>query len=351
MIFGKKAHLIGLDIGSRAIKLGEVAQKKGHRILKKFGMAKLPQGAIVEGRIKEPRVVADAIKGLVKQLKVREKNVATSIAGYSVIIKKIVVRKMYDEEFQDSVQYEAEQYFPFDLEDVNIDFHIIGEHEANPNQMNVMLVAAKKEVVDDHIELLRMADLNPCVIDVDVFALERAFEDCYLQEEKSVALIDIGANRLNVNIVKNNVSAFTRDVAIGGEEITREIASRFNCPFEEAEHIKLGKATDRVDQKDLQDIFFSFISNWSNEIRRVIDFYYSTYPDEEIKRIILSGGAVQTDGFIRHLQADTSIEAEMFEPFSYLKINEKDHDMAYLRRIAPQAAICMGLAARRVDDK
>jgi type IV pilus assembly protein PilM len=351
MVFRRKDHLIGIDVGSRAIKLGEIEEKKGQRILKKFGLVNLPQGAIVEGRVKEPEVVVDKIKGLVKELKVVEQNVATSISGYSVIIKKIVVGKTSDEELQESIQYEAEQYIPFDVEDVNIDFEILGEHEVNPNQMNVMLVAAKKEVIDEYVDLFEMADLSPCVIDVDVFTLENVFEDSYLQEEKSVALIDIGANKLNVNIVKNNVSAFTRDVAIGGEEITREIVSRFGCSFEEAEEIKLGNVTDKVPPEDLQEIFLSFISNWSGEIRRVIDFYYSTYPDENISRIMLSGGATRTSGFLEHLASETSIEVEMLDPFRTLEVSEKHHDIDYLKRVASQAAICMGLASRRVDDK
>ncbi|NVM21458.1 MAG: type IV pilus assembly protein PilM [Desulfobacterales bacterium] len=351
MFFRKKDHLIGLDIGSRTIKLAEVVRKKGRRILQKFGMANLPEGAIVEGRIKEPGVVAGTIRQLVRDLKVKEQNVATSVAGYSVIIKKIVTGKMSDEELQDSIQYEAEQYIPFDVKDVNIDFQILEEHEANPNQMNVMLVAAKKEVINEYVSLIETANLNLCVIDVDVFALETAFEENYFDKENNVALIDIGANKLNVNIIRNNVSAFTRDVDIGGEEITREIVSRFDCSFEEAEGIKFRPATGKMPKEELQEIFSSFISKWSGEIRRVIDFYYSTYPDVEIKRIIVSGGAIQSPGLVEYLGTETSIEVEMFDPFITLDINEKKHDMGYLRRIAPQAAICMGLASRRVNDK
>jgi len=350
MIFAKKNHLIGLDIGSRTIKLGEVLQKKG-RVLQKFGMTDLPQGVIVEGRIKEPAVVVDAIKGLVKDLKVKEQNVATSVAGYSVIIKRIVVGKMTEEELQDTIQYEAEQYIPFDVQDVNIDFHIIGEHESNPNQMNVMLVAAKKEIVNEYVDLLEMADLNPCVIDIDVFAMERVFEENYLDEEGIVALIDIGANKMNINILKDKMSVFTRDVSIGGEQITREIASRFECSFEEAEAAKLGKADNKVPEGDIQEITYSFISGWCGEVRRAVDFFYSTYPEDEIKRIILSGGVAQAPGFLDALSAETSIDVEICNPFQALTIDEKKHDKNYLRSIAPQAAICMGLASRRVDDK
>ncbi len=351
MIFKKKENLIGLDLGSRAVKLAEVLDKKGRRSLEKLGTVNLPPGAIVEGRIKEPEIVAKKIKGLVKQLKVGTSSVATSIAGYSVMIEKIVVSKMSDEELADSIQYEAEQYIPFDVADVNIDFEIIGDHERNPNQMYVMLVAAKKEVVNEYIDVLEMADLVPRIVDVDVFALEKVFGEGYVQEEKSVALVDVGANKLNVNIVKENVSAFTRDVAIGGQEITQEIAAKLNCSFEEAEEMKIASATDQGLHQRLQGTLSSFISKWCREIRRVIDFYYSTYPDERIKQILLSGGAAQTPGFLKQLATDAAIPVEMLDPFRSLDVNTKNLDMQYLKRIAPQAAIAIGLATRRVGDK
>jgi type IV pilus assembly protein PilM len=351
MVFAKKDHLIGLDIGSRTIKLAEVQQTKRGRTLEKFGMVDLPQNAILEGRIKEPAVVADAIKGLVTDLKVSVQNVATSVAGYSVIIKRITVGKMTDEELHENIQYEAEQYIPFDLEDVNIDFHIIGESDLNPNQMNVMLVAAKTEIINEYADLLDMAGLNPCVIDIDVFAMERAFEENYLNEEGTVGLIDIGANKMNINIVKGYMSAFTRDVNVGGEQITREIASRFDCSFEEAEAAKLGQAKENVPEEDVREVVYSIISSWGAEIRRAIDFYYSTGSEEDIGRIVLSGGAAQTEGFSELLSAEASIDVQMCNPFMSVKVNEKQNDMDYLERIAPQAAICMGLASRRVDDK
>ena len=351
MAFSKKDQLIGLDIGSRSIKLGEVHNTKRGRILQKFGMVDLPQNSIVEGRIKEPSVVADAIKGLMSDLKVTEQNVATSVAGYSVIIKRITVGKQTEEELHENIRYEAEQYIPFDLADVNIDFHIIGESELNPNQMNVMLVAAKTDIINEYIDLLDMADLNPCVIDIDVFALERVFEENYSNEEGTVGLIDIGANKMNINIVKGYMSAFTRDVNIGGEQITREIATRFDTSFEDAEAIKLGRDKEKVPEEDVREVVYSTISSWGAEIRRAIDFYYSTGSDEDIGRIMLSGGASQTEGFSELLSAETSIDVQVCNPFMSVKINEKQIEADYLEKIAPQGAICMGLASRRVHDK
>jgi len=351
MAFSKKDQLIGLDIGSRSIKLGEVHNTKRGRILQKFGMVDLPQNSIVEGRIKEPSVVADAIKGLMSDLKVTEQNVATSVAGYSVIIKRITVGKQTEEDLHENIRYEAEQYIPFDLADVNIDFHIIGESELNPNQMNVMLVAAKTDIINEYIDLLDMADLNPCVIDIDVFALERVFEENYSNEEGTVGLIDIGANKMNINIVKGYMSAFTRDVNIGGEQITREIATRFDTSFEDAEAIKLGRDKEKVPEEDVREVVYSTISSWGAEIRRAIDFYYSTGSDEDIGRIMLSGGASQTEGFSELLSAETSIDVQVCNPFMSVKINEKQIEADYLEKIAPQGAICMGLASRRVHDK
>lgn len=349
MIFGKKNQLIGLDIGSRTIKLGEVVAAKKGMTLQRFGMVDLPQGTMVEGRIREPGVMADAIRGLVKELKIKERNVATSVAGYSVIIKKITVGKLSEEELQNSIHYEAEQYIPFDVNDVNIDFHIIGESESNPTQMNVMLVAAKKEIIDEYVDLIEMAGLTPCIIDIDVFAMESVFEENYANEEGNIALIDIGANKMNINIVKEYMSTFTRDVAIGGEQITNEIASRLQCSFEEAEAVKLGK-TDKTPQ-DVHEVVYSFTSNWCEEVRQAIDFYYSTYPDEEIKRIILSGGASQTEGLVELLSTETSIDVQKCNPFASMAINTRNNDEEYLRKVAPQAAICIGLASRRTDDK
>jgi type IV pilus assembly protein PilM len=217
--------------------------------------------------------------------------------------------------------------------------------------MNVMLVAAKTDIINEYIDLLDMADLNPCVIDIDVFALERVFEENYSNEEGTVGLIDIGANKMNINIVKGYMSAFTRDVNIGGEQITREIATRFDASFEDAEAIKLGRDKEKVPEEDVREVVYSAISSWGAEIRRAIDFYYSTGSDEDIGRIMLSGGASQTEGFSELLSAETSIDVQVCNPFMSVKINEKQIEADYLQKIAPQGAICMGLASRRVHDK
>ena len=179
MVFGKKEHLIGLDIGSRSIKVAEIVETKGGSTLKNFDSIDIAHGAIEEGTINDPGTVAESLQQLLKSSGIKETNVAVSIGGYSVIVKKIVVQSMAEEQLQETIHFEAEQYIPFDISDVNLDFQILGESESNPNQMNVILVAAKKEMVDDYINLVNLAGLDPCIIDVEAFALQNSFEANY----------------------------------------------------------------------------------------------------------------------------------------------------------------------------
>ena len=172
MVFGKKDHLVGLDIGSRSIKAAEIVDTKRGPTLKHFGIVDIAHGAIEEGTINDPESVAESIRQLFKSYNIKESNVAVSIGGYSVIVKKINVQTMAEEQLQETIHFEAEQYIPFDISDVNLDFQILGENESNPSQMNVFLVAAKKDMVNDYINLVNLAGLNPCIVDVEAFALQ-----------------------------------------------------------------------------------------------------------------------------------------------------------------------------------
>lgn len=351
MLFGNKKHLVGLDIGSRTIKAGEVVEtKKGHS-LKKFGMADITPGAIEDGAIKDPEAVAGSIRQLFKAYNLKTQNVAISIGGYSVIVKKINVQSMSEEQLQETIHFEAEQYIPFAITDVNLDFQILGENETNPNQMNVLLVAAKKEMVNDYVNLTRMAGLNPCIIDVDAFALQNIYDAAYDAKNENVALIDIGASKTSLNILKSNSSVFMRDVSLGCSQINQKLVSLLDCTPEEAENIKIGKESDAIAKEELAGIVSAVAADWCTEIRRALDFFYSTYPDDQIKKIILSGGGGNIAEFRQLLAAETSAEVEIINPFAGFNVDNDRFDSSYLGRIAPQAAICMGLAIRRVDDK
>jgi type IV pilus assembly protein PilM len=351
MLFGKKDHLVGLDIGSRSLKAAEIVESKKGLNLKRFGVVDLAPGAIEDGAINDPESVAESIRQLFKAYNIKEQNVAISIGGYSVIVKKITVQTMDEQQLQETIHFEAEQYIPFDISDVNIDFHILGESETNPSQMNVFLVAAKKEMIDDYVNLVNLAGLNPCLIDVEAFALQNIFEASHGFQDDNIALIDIGASKTSLNILKENSSVFMRDVSLGCSQINQKIVSLVDCSLEEAEQLKFGDKSDRINPDELKGIVSSVIADWCTEIRRAIDFFYSTYPDDQIKRVYLSGGGANITEFRQLLASETSAEVETVNPFKNLYVDDDDFDPEYLRQIAPQAAISMGLALRKVDDK
>ena len=352
MFGAKRNRLVGLDIGSKTIKAAEIIEGKKGFVLSKFGMSELAPGVIEDGAIKDPEAVSETLKTLFKSYGIRNSNVAVAIGGYSVIVKKISVPTATEEQLQDTIHFEAEQYIPFDINDVNLDFQILGENENNPNQMNVLLVAAKKEMVNDYVNLAELAGLEPKIIDVDAFALQNVFELNYEPNtQENVALIDIGASKTSLNILKGNTSVFMRDVSLGCGQINQKIASLTDCSIEEAESIKFGESSDKISPVDLSDIISAVVADWCTEIRRALDFFYSTYPDDQIKKIILSGGGGNIQELRQLLAVETSAEVSTINPFQRFYIDSDKFDTEYLEKIAPQASICMGLATRKVDDK
>ncbi|HEX5680031.1 MAG TPA: type IV pilus assembly protein PilM [Desulfobacterales bacterium] len=351
MILGKKDSLIGLDIGSRSVKVAEITETKNGRKLRRFGMADIPPGAIEDGAISDTETVAQVIRQLLKSASIKATNVALSIGGYSVIIKKINVQTMPEEQLQETIHFEAEQYIPFDISDVNLDFQLLGEVENNPSQMSVFLVAAKKEMVNDYINLATLVGLTPCIVDVEAFALQNIFEANYDIQGENVALIDIGASKTSLNILKDNSSVFMRDVALGCIQINQKIMSMLDCSYDQAELIKFGEPSNKLSADELKQIISAVVTDWCTEIRRALDFFYTNYPDDPIKRIILSGGGANIAEFRQLLASESAAQVETLNPFSGVVVDEKSFDPEYIRQIGPQAAIAMGLALRRVDDK
>lgn len=357
MAVSKRNQLVGLDIGSHSIKLVEIDHRKKGRVLKSFGIAGLPKGTIVEGSIKDMGVVSSSIRDLFRNLKVKNKNVAISVSGFSVIVKKIPMSRQDESELEKKIKDEAEQFIPFDIDDVNLDYEIVeaeeegGEEREEADQMQVMLVAAKREVVEDYEMLVKDAGLNPIILDVDALTLQNAFEVNADEPNGNYALVNIGAQELGINAIKDGTSMFTRDSSYGGLQLTEAIMSEFNVEFEEAEKIKLGGT--RVEEKEgaLEEIFQSVVSGWVQEIKRALDFLASTYPNEAIEKIYVSGGSCRVPGFQKYLEMETETPVAEFNPFSSLIINERVFDSTYLRYMAPQAAVAVGLGLRSMGDK
>jgi len=359
----QKSQLVGLDIGSHTIKLAEIDDNKRGMFLRNFGALRLPQDAIVEGSIKEMEIVSNAIKTLFRNLKIKNKNVTTSISGYSVIVKKISIGKRQESELETTIQDEAEQYIPFDINDVNLDYEVLSDirggtrsakeegEEENAGLMDVMLVAAKKDIVEDYVSLLHLTGLNPAVLDVDAFALQNAFEVSAGDISGCYAIVNVGAEELGINAIKDGISIFTRDSSYGGYQINEAIMSKFELSYEEAEKIKLGGAKVDKGREDLEEIFTSVVSGWVNEIKRALDFLATTYPDERIEKIFVSGGSCRIPGFLKLLELETDSHVEELNPFANLQINEKMFDPRYLSYMAPQACVAIGLALRSIGDK
>jgi len=350
-LFASK-NLIGLDIGTSTIKLVELFEIKGKYRekykLKNIGIAKIPRETISNGVIINADPLVQAIKSLMSSLKITNKNAAVSVSGNNVIIKKITLPVMNENELEKIIYSEAEQYIPFDLDEVNIDFQILGSNGENAELMDLMLVAAKKVNIQDYLDALNSAGITPKIIDIDVFALENMFSINYAQEENEVcALVDIGANITNINIMKNGSSIFNRDAMLGGNLITEEIQKELLVSFEEAEMLKTGEIIEGIDKELLDQTISKTVSSITREIQRTIDFFTGqTYA--EITHIYLSGGSSRMHGIKEMLEEKYSGIVQLVDPFKSIKYDEKNFDADYMNEIAPVVAIGIGLAIRKL---
>ncbi len=344
--FVKKQQLtIGLDIGSHAVKICELAQAGTKLKLLSLGSARLPEGAVQDGELKNPAVVAGVIRKLLDNLKIKGKKVGISISGYSVILKKINLAVMSAKDLDSHIQSEAEQYIPFDLSDVYLDYQDLHTNSDNEPRTDVMLVAAKREVVDAYLQMLRSIGLTPVLVDVDAFALENSYEINFGQEG-NVVLVDIGSSKMNINIISRGASLFARDVVLGSRQLSEQIQERFDLEFDEAEGFKTGQVPAAAKQAELEEIFVGTTTQWIMEIKKAIDFYNSNFPDSPLTKIVLSGGGAKVKGLDRFFSEETGLPVELFNPFAHTEIDASRIDPDYINALAPEMAISMGLATR-----
>lgn len=353
MVFSKKDHLVGLDIGSSFIKVAELQMHKKKGItLKKFGMTPVPHGAIVEGRIMDMETVAERIRGLFKSQKIKEKNVAISTGGHSVVIKTINAAKVSDKDLHKTIIAEAEQYIPYDIEEVNIDYQVLGESEFSPDQMNVLLVAVKKDLVAEYIDLITMAGLKPKIIDVDTFALQNAYETLPGENEEDVVLlVDVGASKTSLNILKNNASMMMRDNVSGTVQIVEEISEQFGIDVAEADQMIRNPGDATGDTAKLDQIYQDIANVWCSEICEVVNTFQSNTNDIQVSKVVLSGGGSYIQGLKENLLSELDAEVMIIQPFAGIRVDEKKFSPSFITEIGPQAPIALGLAMRRIDDK
>jgi len=353
MLLGrKKKEIIGVDIGSSSIKLVQLRESKGVYHLVDIGVMPLPPEAIVDGAIMDASTVVEAIDGLVKSLKLNVQNVATSISGHSVIIRKIRMQIMTEEEMESAIQWEAEQYIPFEISEVNLDFQILGPDENDPTQMNVILVAAKKDFVNDYVAVFKECGLVPKVMDIDSFAMENAFEANHdIDDGDVVALVNMGCSAMNVNVLKGGVSVFTRDITVGGNLFNEELQKRLGLSGDDAENAKLGGKVSGVDAQSIASVLDDAQDSLMQEIQRSLDFFSATASDDRIQKVYITGGGSRRPDVRRKLSDRLGVEVELLNPFRNIVVDEKQFDMEYIDAVGPMMSVAVGLAMRRMGDK
>ena len=349
-LFKKKKVLVGIDIGSSSVKLVQLKNDKGCFQLLNAGILPLPSEAIVDNTLMDTSVIADVIKNLVTSLDIKTKDVVCSISGNSVIIRKIVLPAMPQEELEDQIIWEAEQYIPFDINDINMDFQILSPDSNDPSKMNVLLVASKKDIINDYISVFSDAGMQLSVVDVDSFAVQNAFETNHnYSSEDNIALVNIGASVMNINVIKDGITLFTRDVQMGGNLYTEEIQKQLGLSSKDAEEAKL--LAHETDNISLCNVILKVNETIAQEISRSLDFYNSTASDDRISTVFVSGGGSKVYKLIDIISERINLPVEKLDPFAKLKYNENDFDPEYLQEIGPLMAVPVGLAIRRVGDK
>jgi type IV pilus assembly protein PilM len=348
----RKKNALGLDIGSSSVKLVQLRETKKGIHLVNLSVATLPSEAIVDGALMNTSVIVETIREMVAKLKLKTKEVALSISGHSVIIKKIGLPAMTQDELDESIKWEAEQYIPFDVNDVYLDYQVL-QSRPEQGQMDVLLVAAKREMVDEYAGIVRDAGLEPVVVDVDCFTIQNVFETCYgFPPGESVVLIDIGAATINVNIVSNGMTTFTRDINMGGNHYTEELRKRLSISHEQAEAYKLGgQNADGVVPQEVDRILASVSETLANELHRSLDFYLATSSEGRVSRIYLSGGTAQVSSLAPTIENRVGVPVELLDPFKAVTVDNKQFNLEFINRIRPGAAVAIGLALRGPNDR
>jgi type IV pilus assembly protein PilM len=350
VFFSKSKNVVGLDIGSSAIKLVELKEKKGGYELVKLGVERLSPEAIVDGSIMDSSMVVETISKLNSEKGVKNSNYATSLSGHSVIIKKISLPAMSADELAESIQWEAEQYIPFDINDVNLDYVPLTPPGSGDN-IEVILVAVKKEKINDYTSVISQTGKNPVLVDVDAFALQNAYEMNHdVDEGKVIGLVNIGASVTNVNVLSGSNSLFWRDITFGGNQYTDAIQRELSLSFEQAEELKRGRPQGDHTIQQVIPILNSVSEDFAGELRKTLDFFTATSGAERVDEIVLAGGGSGVLNLDAILRDKFGIPVTILDPFRRVTVDEGEFNPEELAEIAPSMAIAVGLAIRKLGD-
>lgn len=345
-----KNSLVGLDIGSSSVKAVELQRKGGNLQLVNLGYENLQTDTIVDGQIMELNNVSDVISNIFNEHKIKTTRVAAGVSGHSVIVKNIVVPPMSEAELHESFSWHAEEHIPFDIADVNLDYHITG---SSTDSVSVLMAACKSDKIANVKQAIQLAGKNPVVIDVDAFALQNCYEVNYRPAPGAVvALLNIGGATMNINILNGTRSVFARDASVGGNQYTSLLQRELGLSFEQAEAVKRGMPLpEGVEGRDIEPIIESVSDILALEIQKTMDFYRATAEDGEsaIQKILISGGGSKLPGLAEFLAKRFELPVEFLDPFKQIQVDARRFDPDYMREVVPEMVVAVGLALRGVD--
>jgi len=343
-------NLVGVDIGSSSIKVCQLREgRKGTEIVK-LGFAPLPPQTIVDGHVMNAGVVVESLSRIFQDRKIKSRDVAMSVSGQSVIIRKITVPMMTAAELAEQIQWEAEQHIPFDIKDVQIDYEVL-KRRPEAGQMDLLLVAAKRDEIQDYAQLARDAKLKPQVVDIDAFTIQNVFEFARgLPTDQTIALINVGASLSTLNIVSRGVSTFTRDIANGGNFVSDEIRKRLGVTFEQADAMKCSGTEAVPPAREVATIIDSVIDTIAGEIQRSLDFFMATSGESDIARIFLTGGTAKIGSLAHAIERRSRVAVEVFSPLEKIAV-DASVDAAQVAALGPQLGVALGLSMRKDKEK
>jgi type IV pilus assembly protein PilM len=350
--------VIGFDIGTyaaKALRLNIKGKGKGNKqqiSLEGLGLSQMPVGVMTqweEQPLPARTAMTAAMKSLVKLSKLKGgRFAALSLSGETMIIKKISMPVTTQKELRQSLALEAEQYIPYPINEVIIDGHILATDDRY-GQMSVLLVAARKEIVNHYIQAVALTKLlKPTVIDVDALALFNAYDHVYPDSRDNVVLVDIGATLIHITVLTDGMPHTIKEENIGGQRLTEEIEDAFGLSPEDAEAVKIG-TVEPPGRGECVEIFDRIVSNWEAAIDRSLDMVKGEFPDYRPSRILLAGGGALINGLSERFQGHFHVPVEVFNPLTTVKINPKKFDQAYIDYVGPQMAVCFGLALRKAE--
>ena len=352
MFFGSKS-ILGLDIGSSAVKIVELQASGSSYKLQRFGYAPLPPEAIVQGSFMNAPAISEAVREAYNAGGFKVKDVVSSVSGHSVIVKRIALPAQSAEELAETIRWEAEQYIPFDINEVHLDYQILQDQSVD-GQMDVLLVAAKKDLIDDYVSVVAEAGLNLAIMDVDAFAIGNMYEHNYeTSEDRAVALVNIGASVININVLAGRVPIFTRDITSGGNHYTEEIQKALGVSFEEAEQIKVGGSSESnkdVVPQEVEGAMREVSETMLGEIQRSLEFYRATTSNTPIAKVVLSGGSAHVPGLEKMFEERIEVPFEIANPFARIEVASSALNEDRLRELGPALGVAVGLGLRRLEE-